>query len=37
MSEQKTTDLCDSHADKVKIADPIGFKDYGGKKIFAGW
>src|SRR5215204_1852175 len=36
MTELKTTDLCDSHADKVKIAEPISFKDYGGKKIFAG-
>ena len=34
--EQKTTDLCDSHADKVKVAVPIGFKDFGGKKIFSG-
>ena len=36
MTELKTTDLCDSHADKVKIAEPIGFKDFGGAKIFNG-
>jgi regulator of ribonuclease activity A len=34
--ELKTTDLCDKHPDKVRIAEPIGFKDYGGKKIFSG-
>ena len=32
----KTTDLCDAHPEKVKIADPIGFKDFGGTKIFSG-
>jgi regulator of ribonuclease activity A len=31
-----TTDLCDAHPDKVRIAEPIGFRDYGGKKIFSG-
>ncbi len=30
--ELKTTDLCDAHPDKVQISEPIGFKDYGGKK-----
>jgi len=34
--ELKTTDLCDSHTDKVNIAEPIGFIDYGGKQIFDG-
>ena len=34
--EQKTTDLCDKHAGKIKIARAIGFKDYGAKKIFSG-
>lgn len=32
----KTTDLCDAHPDKVQVAEPIGFKDYGGKKVFGG-
>ena len=31
-----TTDLCDNHPEKVKIAEPIGFKDYGGTKLFNG-
>jgi regulator of ribonuclease activity A len=34
--ELKTTDLCDAHPDKVTVAEPIGFKDYGGKKVFSG-
>lgn len=34
--ELKTTDLCDAHPDKVSVAEPIGFKDYGGKKLFSG-
>jgi regulator of ribonuclease activity A len=34
--ELKTTDLCDAHPDKVSIADPIGFKDFGGAKYFWG-
>jgi regulator of ribonuclease activity A len=34
--EIKTTDLCDAHPDKVSIADPIGFKDYGGTTYFSG-
>lgn len=34
--EIKTTDLCDNHADKIRIAEPIGFKDFGGKKNFSG-
>ena len=32
----KTTDLCDAHSDKVKVAQPIGFKDFGGAKYFSG-
>lgn len=32
----KTTDLCDSHSDKLKIAELIGFKDFGGAKNFNG-
>ena len=32
----KTTDLCDNHAEKVKIAEPIGFKDFGGTRLFNG-
>ena len=32
----KTTDLCDAHPEKVRIAEPIGFKDFGGTKIFSG-
>ena len=34
--ELKTTDLCDANPDKVNIADPIGFKDFGGNKLFSG-
>ena len=36
MMEYKTTDLCDAYPDKVVIAEPIGFKDYGGQKRFSG-
>lgn len=32
----KTTDLCDTHSDHLKIAEPIGFKDFGGVKNFNG-
>lgn len=32
----KTTDLCDNNAELVRVAAPIGFKDYGGKKNFFG-
>jgi regulator of ribonuclease activity A len=32
----KTTDLCDAHPQKVKVTEPIGFKDYGGNRIFWG-
>ena len=34
--QEKTTDLCDNHPEKVRIAEPIGFKDYGGTKLFNG-
>ena len=34
--KQKTTDLCDAHPNKIKVAEPIGFNDYGGEKIFSG-
>ncbi len=34
--ELKTTDLCDAHPDKVNVAEPIGFKDFGGNKLFSG-
>ena len=34
--QQKTTDLCDNYPDKVRIAEPIGFKDFGGVKLFSG-
>jgi regulator of ribonuclease activity A len=36
MTELKTTDLCDAYADKVRVAEPIGFQDFGGKDIFSG-
>lgn len=36
MNELLTTDLCDKYADRVSIAEPIGFRDFGGKKIFSG-
>ena len=32
----KTTDLCDNHPDNVRISEPIGFKDFGEKKMFSG-
>lgn len=31
-----TTDLCDKHFDKIQVALPIGFKDFGAKKAFHG-
>jgi regulator of ribonuclease activity A len=31
----RTTDLCDAHGDKVRVADPI-FRTYGGRTGFAG-
>ncbi len=32
----KTTDLCDSHSAKVKVAAPIGFRNFGGTNTFNG-
>ncbi len=32
----KTTDLCDDFADKIQIAEPAVFSDFGGRKIFSG-
>jgi regulator of ribonuclease activity A len=34
--EYKTTDLCDGHADKVSVTEPMGFRDFGGSKYFWG-
>jgi regulator of ribonuclease activity A len=31
----KTADLCDDHADRVRIADPV-FRAYGGRAAFGG-
>jgi regulator of ribonuclease activity A len=31
-----TTDLCDNFPQKLKVAAPIGFKDFGGMKFFYG-
>lgn len=31
----KTTDICDAHSDKLRIASPI-FLSYGGRKVFEG-
>lgn len=32
----KTTDLCDEYGDKVMVADPIGFRHFGGRTTFSG-
>jgi regulator of ribonuclease activity A len=32
----ETTDLCDKFIDKISVATPVGFKDFGGKKSFFG-
>ncbi len=32
----KTTDICDNHIDEIQIAEPIGFKSYGGRREFSG-
>jgi regulator of ribonuclease activity A len=32
----KTTDICDEYGDLIKVADPLGFKHYGGRKEFSG-
>jgi len=34
--ELRTTDLCDANPDKVNVALPLGWKDYGGKALFNG-
>ncbi len=34
--EIKTADLCDAHPAKVRVAQPLGWKDYGGIKSFYG-
>lgn len=31
----KTTDICDDHAERLRIATPL-FQDYGGRKLFHG-
>ena len=36
MENNKTTDLCDKYPNEVRIAEPIGFKDFGNKKLFSG-
>ncbi|HMS64497.1 MAG TPA: ribonuclease E activity regulator RraA [Ignavibacteria bacterium] len=32
----KTADLCDDNSDAVRVADPVGFRDFGGRKNFSG-
>jgi regulator of ribonuclease activity A len=32
----KTSDLCDQHIDRLNVAEPIGFKSFGGKHEFHG-
>ena len=32
----KTTDLCDQYGDQLAIAEPIGFKSFGGRNEFHG-
>ncbi|WP_322971208.1 ribonuclease E activity regulator RraA [Faecalibacter sp. LW9] len=36
MKNIKTADLCDDYIDELKVALPIGFNNYGGKKAFHG-
>jgi regulator of ribonuclease activity A len=36
MQQLKTTDLCDQFPGQVHIAQPIGLRHFGGKKIFNG-
>ncbi len=36
MNDFKVADLCDANLDKVAIANPIGFNNYGGKNRFGG-
>jgi len=32
----KTTDLCDKYGDQLRIAEPIGFRSFGGRATFHG-
>ena len=32
----KTTDLCDKYGDQLQVAEPIGFRSFGGKREFHG-
>ena len=32
----QTTDICDEHGNEIQVADPIGFKHFGGRKSFFG-
>ena len=34
--DMKTTDLCDNNPEKVRVAEPSGFRDFGGLKNFFG-
>lgn len=34
--EIKTADLCDNYSDKVRVAEPAGFRDFGKRKVFFG-
>ena len=32
----KTTDICDEHEHQVNVAEPIGFRNFGGREEFSG-
>ncbi len=32
----KTTDLCDKYGDQLRVAEPIGFRSFGGRNEFHG-
>ena len=32
----KTTDLCDKYDDRLRVAEPIGFRSFGGRRGFHG-
>jgi regulator of ribonuclease activity A len=32
----KTTDLCDKYGDQLRVAEPIGFRSFGGRREFHG-
>jgi len=32
----KTADLCDKFSDRLNITEPVGFRDFGGRKSFYG-